>query len=210
MQRSSRPVPPPFQLVQTLVDTYLPLSDGRPVLDIGCETGKNARALAKAGHQVVCLDIAPKAVECTVKNLTKDRLQDRIVEWVVSPIEKFAPSEGQYKAVVGTYAFSFIHPDLFEEVMETNILSAIAPGGYFVGGFFGTKHSWASDPDLTIVTKEKISKFFQERGFIPFLVKEETKLGETTSQGKPVFHTISVIAQAKISKDAFFGQSVWC
>ena len=69
-------IPPPFGPVESLAKKYL--KEPCTILDIGCETGKNAACLIKNGHKVVLLDIAPNAVKYTIENLKNEGLDHGI------------------------------------------------------------------------------------------------------------------------------------
>ena len=114
--QTSGEIPPPFELVETLALKYL--NESCTILDVGCETGKNAACLIKNGHKVVLLDIAPNAIYYTMENLKREGLDHGILDGVISKIEDLPPEYGPFKAVIGTYAFSFIPPHLFEQAMK--------------------------------------------------------------------------------------------
>ena len=65
-------IPAPFEPVETLALKYL--KEPGTILDIGCETGKNAACLIKRGHKVVLLDIAPNAISYIIENLKREGL----------------------------------------------------------------------------------------------------------------------------------------
>lgn len=190
-------LPKPFKPVETLVKKYL----GAPstVLDIGCETGKNAVPLIQAGHKVTLLDIAPNAISYTIDNLQKRELAHGIQASVNVKIEDLPPTYGPFKAVVGTYAFSFIPPDLFQKVMKENVLGRVEQNGYFAGGFFGHQHAWSTDPQLSILTTEKLEELFASMGFSICEKEEKVEETQTVSNGNQIFHTIEVIAKRQIT-----------
>lgn len=185
-------IPQPFAPVEILALKYLKAPC--TVLDIGCETGKNSACLIKNGHKVVLLDIAPNAVQYTKKNLQKEGLDHGVEDSVVSKIEDLPPKYGPFKAAVGTYAFSFIPPHLFEQTMKDNVLNRVEHNGYFVGGFFGDQHAWAVNPDLSILSVKKLESFFASLGFSVLEIDEQIKEVPTVSNGITKFHTINIIA----------------
>ncbi len=186
-------IPPPFQPVETLAQNYL--KESCTILDIGCETGKNAACLIKNGHKVVILDIAPNAIYYTFENLRKEGLEHGIQDSIVSNIEDLPPEYGPFKAIIGTYAFSFIPPHLFEQIMKENVLNRVEYDGYFVGGFFGEQHAWSADSDLSILNIQKIESLFSSHGFSILELSEQVREMPTVSNGMTTFHSIHVIAQ---------------
>jgi|GEM_PF-4506721 len=202
LQQKQKAIPKPFSPVAKLVQLYLPSYSQYPVLDIGCETGKNAACLIRGGHQVTLLDITHVAIQCTVQNLKKVGLEGGIAHTVIGGIEDLGPTQGPFKAIVGTYAFSFISPKSFQEVMQNNVLRKIEVGGYFAGGFFGPSHAWAKNPHLTIMTAKKIASFFREKNFVICDLQEKIKVSRTVRAGNQTFHTIEVIAK-RISYSRF-------
>ena len=192
-------IPPPFQPVETLTLKYL--REPSIILDIGCETGKNSGCLIKNGHQVVILDIAPNAIYYTIENLKKEGLDYGIQDSIISSIEDLSAEYGPFKAIVGTYAFSFIPPHLFEQIMRENVLNKIEYDGYFVGGFFGEEHAWAGNPDLSILNIRELETLFSSHGFSILEINEQIKEIPTVFNGITKFHTINVIAHRTLKLD---------
>lgn len=195
-QQSEGKISKPFSAVKVLVRDYLWQIDSQnPVLDIGCELGKNAVCLIEAGHRVVLLDIAPKAIFYTQENLKKLNLDYGIADTCNTAIELLETQYGPFKAVVGTYTFSFIHPEIFQQVMRENVLSKIEVGGYFAGGFFGPEHAWANHSKLTIMTREELEEFFTSTDFSICFFQETKDLETVVAGGEQLFHTFRIIAQ---------------
>lgn len=193
----------PYAPVDTLVKNYLNrIHSSNPVLDIGCELGKNAACLIAAGHRVHLLDIAPNAIQYTQANLKKMGLHHGVHESTIGRIETLDVKYGPYIAVVGTYVFSFIVPNKFNEVMK-NILSRIEKDGFFAGGFFGPDHPWANDPEKTILTRAQVEEFFKSMDFNILEINEKRQKHATMSQGVKTFHTIEIIAQRKRVPEKF-------
>ncbi|NGX60020.1 MAG: Ubiquinone biosynthesis O-methyltransferase [Chlamydiae bacterium] len=152
--QKTKKIPKPFCAVDTLVREYLCQNKStRSILDIGCETGKNAISLVRAGHNVTLLDIAPNAIKYTLKNLQKMGLDHGVTDRITGKIETLDSKYCPFKAVVGTYVFSHIASGVFQQVIKENVLGRIEPGGYFAGGFFGMEHDWVQKPELSILTR---------------------------------------------------------
>jgi SAM-dependent methyltransferase len=188
----------PFTAVDILVRKYLAKEPSSSILDIGCEYGKNAIACLQAGHKVTLLDIEPDAVRESQENIQSLGLQNGIADSVICKIETLDLKYGPFKAVIGTYVFSFIPPELFDKVMKENVLGRVEQGGYFAGGFFGPTHAWSKNPMLTFVSSEKLETLFSSMGFIICEKEEEIHIRPTALGGWALFHTFTVVAK-KIS-----------
>jgi len=107
LQSSDNSIPAPYEAVIALVQNYLKKGTGL-ILDIGCETGKNAIPLIEAGYKVTLLDIAPKAIEYTQKNLKNRGLDKGIYESVIRKIEDLELSEtsSEFSSTNYKHAFS--------------------------------------------------------------------------------------------------------
>lgn len=188
-------IPKPFSMVDALVRNHLvKFHSRRPILDIGCETGKNALSVIRGGHKVVLLDIAPAALTYTLSNLKKIKMDHGVVKSILGKLESIKEDQGPFKAVIGTFAFSFVSPKLFYKVLKQNVLAKIEPGGFFAGGFFGPEHMWKKNPSLTFVDVNWLKKFFMSHHFSILAIREnkERKLNEGKLE---IFHAIGIIAQ---------------
>lgn len=95
-QQKTVTIPAPFFAVKALASAYLEADGGYSILDIGCETGKNAKCLIESGHKVTVLDIAPRAVQYTVQNLKNEGLGDGVEDAIIGPIERLDSRLGPF------------------------------------------------------------------------------------------------------------------
>ena len=65
----------------------------RPVLDVGCGTGRIALELSRAGHQVVGIDPSPSMLEIARQRADDDALE---VEFIEGRVIDLALEEGRY------------------------------------------------------------------------------------------------------------------
>lgn len=165
------------------------------VLCVGCETGKDALFFAQQGAQVTLLDGTPHAIAITALRFASQLSQ--LQGAYVAMLEAIPQDIGLFDAVVGSAVYPFIPPEHFERTMRENILSHIAPGGYFAGIFFGKEHGWAESSNKTFVTKEKLIDLFQQCGFEIVLLVEEKSREETVFKGSVLWHTFQIIAKNK-------------
>ncbi|MCB1111646.1 MAG: hypothetical protein H7A37_03695 [Chlamydiales bacterium] len=79
--------------------------------------------------------------------------------------------------------------------MKENVLGRVKPEGYFAGAFFGEEHAWKNDSSITTTTVEKVKNLFASMNFTICSITEKKEELQTVFNGKPLFHTIEVIAQ---------------
>jgi hypothetical protein len=127
-----------------------------------------------------------------------------IQDSIVSKIEDLPAKYGPFKAVVGTYAFSFIPPHLFKQTMEEMIFKRIDDDGYFVGGFFGEQHAWAVNKDLSILSVKELESLFSSQDFSILEIREQIKEVPTVSDGITKFHTINIIAHKALKEGGYY------
>lgn len=65
-------------LAKNLKDTKYGIKKGEKILDYGTGSGFLALVAAKLGGDVLAIDINPKAIKCSKKNIKKNNLNDRI------------------------------------------------------------------------------------------------------------------------------------
>lgn len=189
----------PYEGVQDLVNKYFDHRDQKHILDIGCELGKNSLPFLEKGHRVTLLDISSIAIEYTTANLKQRNLYDKVFETMQLAIEFLPIEKRNYDAVVGTYTFPFIPQHLFDIVMKNNVLDRVKPGGYFTGGFWGEKHSWAKKPGITVSTEKSLRELFRSMNFeiLQFDVIREER--QSVHNGTVLNHEFRVIARRRRS-----------
>ena len=155
-------------------------------LDFGCGAGSDSRFLVNSGFNVIAVDGNPQSLEYIEKLPHQDK-----ITFICSPFEKF--SFDQYDLVSSFRALSFIHKDIFNDVMNA-LLGSLNTDGIFVGEFYGVKDEWNKPHEtMTFLDKEQIYSIFKNMSLIA--VHEEEK-DDHTANGKPKhWHRFYVIAQ---------------
>lgn len=101
----------------------LALQPGQRVLDVACGTGNLAVPAARAGAQVIGIDIAPNLVEQARQRATAERLQIKFEE---GDAEKLPYEDGSFDVVVSMFGAMFApRPD----VTAAELLRVTRPGG---------------------------------------------------------------------------------
>lgn len=151
--REARPL-----LVQALQDIPQPiLPADKLAIDIGSGDGTETVFLLAQGWQVLAVDGDPSSLEFLMDKVPanlKANLQTRITKF--EQIDDLPPAD----LVHSSYSLPFCPPAHFGHLWEI-IDTAIQPGGYFVGQFFGPHDSWAgNNPTLTFLSKEEVQNLF--------------------------------------------------
>ena len=161
---------------------------GELVLDMGTGSGVSAILAARAGAEVVAVDVNPKAVECARQNADRNKVKDRIT-FLVSDI--FDGVEGEFDLIVFDPPFRWFKPrDLLEMgTADENYrgltrFMAQATGRLRPAGRILVNFGTSGDIDYLYSLIEKAG-----------LSKEVTPYGETTRDGMTAsYYTITLTA----------------
>ena len=74
---------------------------------------------------------------------------------------------------------------------------ALAPGGVFAGQLFGTRDTWADDPDMTFCARHQVEVLLDG---LDILRLEETERDGHAFSGPKHWHTFDILARKPISK----------
>ena len=160
---------------------------GRTAVDIGFGDGTESRALLADGWSLLAIDSEPTAAERLTAGVpTEARSRLRIV---TARFEDVALPPAGF--VYAGYSLPFCHPDRFGSVWD-GILHALEPDGVFAGELFGERDSWASNPDMNFVGRERLNTLL-----VPYEVvflEEDDEPGDSFS-GPKHWHVFHVIAR---------------
>lgn len=109
----------------------LALPRGSRVLEIGCGTGRFARAAAAAGHLVTAIDVSPVMVEYVAQKVHEEGLTG--VEIRHAGFLSMDFPSGHFDGVVSTACLHHL-PDLWKIVALENVCRILRPQGQFVLG----------------------------------------------------------------------------
>jgi hypothetical protein len=163
--------------------------DGRTAIDIGFGDGTETRALFAGGWSVFAVDPEPSAAAGLTSTVPTDQLPRlRAVTARVEDVE--FPAAG---FVYAGYSLPFCTPDRFPEVWG-RIGHALEPGGLFAGQLFGVRDSWASNPQMTFVDRDRLRSLLAAYEVLD--LEEEDAPGDSFS-GPKHWHVFHVIARLK-------------
>lgn len=122
----------------------LPRGNGYAV-DLGCGGGIETALLLNAGWKVLAIDKEPKAIARVEALKAAQPNADLVV--MASRFEELnsLPTSALIHAGL---SLPFCEPTHFPSLWKT-ILSALEPGGVFVGHLFGDRHDWANHPIMS-------------------------------------------------------------
>jgi tellurite methyltransferase len=158
------------------------------VIDLGCGDGRETLHLIQHGWHVLAIDLQPEAIQLVESKIAPEhstRLQTQVasfenVAWI--------PADLIYAGV----SLPFCAPSAFDTVWG-NLTNAIRPHGRFAGHFFGDRDTWATEPEMTCLSRTAVEALFDGFAIEHF---EEHEDDRPTALGDPKhWHIFEVIAQ---------------
>ena len=167
-----------------------PHSGRRRAVDLGCGAGNDTVELLRQGWSVVAIDKTPEAIECL---LQRPDLPGR--DHLTTVTADLAEATWPPVALANARAsLPFLAPSAFAAVWR-NVVDLLAPGGRFIGHFFGDRDDWASIPGRTHHTRAQVDVLLE-----PFDVEllEEVERDSTAFPGIPKhWHRFEVVARKR-------------
>ena len=108
--------------------TRLNLKPGMKVLDVACGTGNQSLPAARAGAQVIGLDIAPNLLEQARQRAQSENLK---IEFIEGDAEKLPYPAGQFEVVLSMFGAMFAPRP---EVVASELKRVCRPGGLIAMG----------------------------------------------------------------------------
>lgn len=125
---------PPWETGITPPELFEYLSQHPPgrAVDLGCGTGTNLLAMARAGWQVTGVDFALRAARMARRKLREAGLPGEVRQGDVTRLETVQPIAGQpgYNLVLDIGCYHGL-PDAGRDAYRDNLLRILAPGGHF-------------------------------------------------------------------------------
>ena len=159
---------------------------GRQAVDLGCGAGIETRAFLEGGWRVLAVDADPA---------TAARLAERLqgssrAEVRAEAFEDLRLPEADL--VYAGYSLPFVPPERFEETWS-RIRACLRPGGWLAVDLFGDRDSWAGEPTMTFVSRDRAEALLE--GLHLVSLEEEDADGPAYS-GPKHWHVFHVVARA--------------
>lgn len=179
---------PASSLLHTALELASTQTNSRNAVDLGCGSGNETRALLQAGWDVLAIDREPAAIEMVhAIGLAHPAAKLETATQLFESLESLPPSS----LIHAGMALPFCHPDHFEKFWSV-VVSALLPGGIFVGQLFGDKDDWASDTARTFHSELEARALFQGLSLKAFEILE---YDGPSMRGTKHWHRFDVIAQ---------------
>jgi SAM-dependent methyltransferase len=160
-------------------------------VDLGCGTGRDTAELLRRGWSVLAIDGEEEAIARLRRRAFTDDQRVRLGTQIAPFDDAVWPPADLINA---SWSLPFCPPDRFEQLWE-KLSSSLRAGGRFSGQLFGDRDEWASNPDLTFLTRaqaEALLEAFDAERF------DEVEEDSTTAVGDPKhWHVYHVVARKR-------------
>jgi tellurite methyltransferase len=182
--------PPRPRLVQTL-DRYFPDLSGQ-ALDLGFGGGRDTKELLRRGWQVDAVEND----ECALELGEQLKADFPCLKVIASDFESFAPRDGAYDLINGSYSVPFCRPEAFAAFWE-RLQKSLKPGGILSCELFGTRDSWNAQPPsgfaMSFFSKPQVEELLQ--GLQVELLQEQEFDGATFAGAQKHWHLFLCVAR---------------
>lgn len=162
----------------------------RFAVDLGCGEGRDTAELLRRGWKVHAIDGHPDGLTRLMHRDDHDAME-RLTMQLASLEQVELPSCDLLNA---SFSLPFCDPEHFE-TMWARIVDAIEVGGRFSGQLFGDRDSWASIPDRSHFTRERVEAFLEPLHVE--MLKEEEREGQDCSGVAKHWHVFHIVARKK-------------
>jgi tellurite methyltransferase len=157
-------------------------------IDLGCGTGRESIFLLERGWQVLAIDQQASAIQTLRSSAAPDmagRLQALVAAFETLDLP---PADLIWAGI----SLPFCHPSQFDTLWR-KICSALVPGGRFAGDFFGSRHAWSREKDMTFHTREQVVSLCSGLQ-LEYIVEEEGEQ-QTAADGIQHWHMFTISAR---------------
>ena len=164
----------------------------RLAIDLGCGEGTDALELLAGGWSVLAVDAEPAGLA-----LLRARIPPPAAGRVRVLCASFAEADLPCAHLIHAgFSLPFCPPQEFP-ALWARIRRALVPGGVFAGQLFGTRDTWAHDPDMTFQSRHQVEVLVDG---LDILRLEETERDGHAFSGPKHWHTFDILARRPINK----------
>ena len=162
---------------------------GRLAIDLGCGEGTDALELLARGWSVLAVDAEPAGLA-----LLQARIPPAAAGRIRILCASFAEADlPRAHLIHAGFSLPFCPPQAFP-ALWARIRRALAPGGVFAGQLFGTRDTWADDPDMTFHARRQVETLLDG---LDVLRLEETERDGHAFSGPKHWHTFDILAASQ-------------
>ena len=164
----------------------------RLAIDLGCGEGTDTLALLARGWSVLAVDAEPAGLA-----LLRARIPPPAAGGIRVLHASFAEADLPCAHLIHAgFSLPFCPPQEFP-ALWARIRRALAPGGVFAGQLFGTRDTWADDPDMTFCTRHQVEVLLHG---LDILRLEETERDGHAFSGPKHWHIFDILARKPATK----------
>ncbi|MBI2778072.1 MAG: class I SAM-dependent methyltransferase [Chloroflexi bacterium] len=156
-------------------------------VEIGFGDGTETLALLAEGWHVTAIDPTPEAAGALRAAVPEDAA-DRLTIVTARAQDAELP---HFDLLYAGYALSFIRPAAFPRFWE-HVRERLRPGGILVANVFGTRDTWAGDPEMTFVDRAGAGRLVE--GLEVIAIDEEDADGNSFD-GPKHWHVFDLVAR---------------
>ncbi len=175
-------------LLMRVVNHYGEVAPGATAVDVGCGDGTETQALLDAGFAVTAVDAADGSIE----RLRRLPEHGTTLSTVHSPMQDAELPDADL--VYAGYSLPFCPPEHFPAFWQ-RLVSTVRPGGLLACDLFGDRDSWSGAPEMTFVTRDRVSELVA--GLDLRSLHEIEEEGRAYS-GPKHWHTFQVVARRPV------------
>lgn len=175
----------PRPLFQRALAAYGAVPPGAVAVDLGCGDGIETQVLLAAGFAVTAIDSAARSMELLRK------IPDTGSSLVLQQSSMEEADLPEADLVYAGFALPFCRPEAFDDLWA-RIRASLRPGGVLACDLFGERDTWADNPEMSFVTRDRATRLLEGLEVIELGESEED--GYSFS-GPKHWHTLSVIAR---------------
>ena len=170
---------PKSAIIQQLEQSGL-LSRKGKALDLGCGAGNDAIGLARAGYEVIAVDL--RAYELAILESRRGKLP---VKTIQKDISDFDIEPGAYSLIAARNSLPFLRAEDVWRVIEA-MANGLKPNGILFFTLFGTRDDWSNTAGMNFHVYEDVIESLQKMPLRVYFRSNEESYS-TTQAGEMKF-----------------------